>query len=292
LSEIRVACLTTANQPLFQALRCQSKPFVKKTMPSQGTDAILLGSIPPDEVSVREVEREGAFEAEIRINLWQKRMLVSGKVGIEFIARGRIWSLTFFSPSSTTNTTTAGVWQVALCLLEPSPPTYVNSRLIFTLPPSSSKLSVVHPNTSEVTDLISLTPPLDDLSNPVPRSPPLSSSAPLSDRSKSKSKAPQTFEVRLKSSNRLTSRSSDTFLRAVDAECSGQKRWVRGSTSSENWREEDGHWYTNAIVVPFADGPGAELTYDNTPFISADGALYVRLEARLGKPDGPDCVIC
>lgn len=58
---------------------------------TEGTDAILLGSMPPDEVSIREVEREGAFEAEIRINLWLKRMRVSGRVGVEFIARGNFF---------------------------------------------------------------------------------------------------------------------------------------------------------------------------------------------------------
>jgi len=56
--------------------------------------------------------------------------------------------------------------------------------------------------------------------------------------------------------------------------------------------DNDGSTYINAIVVPFEDDAGGELLYDNTPFIATDGALHVRLEARLGKPDATECVIC
>ncbi|KAF8551534.1 hypothetical protein OG21DRAFT_1512617 [Imleria badia] len=287
LSEIRLACLATANQELFQSLRCPRESMIKGMTPlstSPGTDALVLGSMPADEIEIREMEGQGTFMAEIRINLWQKRMRVSGRVNVEFIARGRIWSLTFFSPPSTTRTA-VGMWQVALCLLEHSPPTFVDSRLVIDLPPPSSNLSA---NASQASDLISLSPPPDDPSSPAARSPPPSSPTP-SQKSKSKSKAPQTIEVRLKSTYRLAYRALHTFLAALDAASSIPKEW--SPPQVEQWTDDGGSTYTNAIVVPLDEGAGAELLYDNTPFIASDGTLHVRLEVRLGKPDA-DCVIC
>lgn len=49
----------------------------------------MLGSMPADEVSIHEMDGEGTFVAEIQLSLWQKRMRISGRVSVEFIARGR-----------------------------------------------------------------------------------------------------------------------------------------------------------------------------------------------------------
>jgi hypothetical protein len=47
--------------------------------------------MPADEISIHEMsDGQGAFVADMRINLWQKRMRVSGRVSVEFIARGMI----------------------------------------------------------------------------------------------------------------------------------------------------------------------------------------------------------
>lgn len=61
---------------------------------TKGTDALVLGAMPSDEVSIHEMEAPGqaTFVAEIRINLFQKRLRVSGVVGVDFIARGTIYS--------------------------------------------------------------------------------------------------------------------------------------------------------------------------------------------------------
>ncbi|KAH0825820.1 hypothetical protein J3R83DRAFT_8827, partial [Lanmaoa asiatica] len=274
ISDIRLACLATSNQHLFQSLRCQREPFTKQMTPlSTSADALVLGSMPTDEVSIREMDGQGAFVAEMQINLWQKRMRVSGRVSVEFIARGvtslfvassgcsrlarsfpgRIWSLTFFSPPSTTRTA-VGMWQVALCLLEHSPPTFIDSRLVIDLPPPSSNLP-----TPQTSDLISLSPLPDDPGSSATRLPP-PPSPPLSSKSKSKSKAPQTIEVRLKSVYRLAHRASNTFLTALDAAFSNQKNW--SPPHVEQWTDNGGSTYTNAIVVPLDDGAGAELLYE------------------------------
>jgi len=91
ISDIRLGCLVTSNETLFQALRCQRDPFTKQKAPlstSSGADTLVLGSTPADDISIRELEGEGAFVADMRISLWQKRMRISGRVSVEFIARG------------------------------------------------------------------------------------------------------------------------------------------------------------------------------------------------------------
>lgn len=168
---------------------------------------------------------------------------------------GRIWSLTFFSPPATTRTA-VGTWQVALCLLEHSPPTFIDSRLVIDLPPPLSNLSSA--DGSQASDLISLSPPPEDPSSPATRSFPHSS--PPSHKSKSKSKASQTIDVRLKSTYRLAHRASNIFLAALDAACSGQREW--SPPHVDQWTDNDGSTYTNAIVVPLCDGAGAELLYE------------------------------
>lgn len=221
--------------------------------------------MPADEVSIREMDGQGAFVVEMRINLWQKRMRVSGRVNVEFISRGiispfvsspdrsrlarsslgRIWSLTFFSPPPTTRTA-VGMWQIALCLLEHSPPTFIDSRLMIDLPPSPS-------NASQAGDLISLSPPPDDAGSSVAQSPP-------SNKSKPTSKAPEPIQVRLKSTHRLAYRASDTFLAALDIAFLSQKDW--SPPHVEQWSDSGGSAYTNAIVVPLDNGSGAELLYE------------------------------
>lgn len=87
ISEIRLACLLTSDQALFQRLRL-SPAF----SPLSGTDEIILGaSIPPDTIDVVDVEGdEGAFVANFEILAFQKRMRVSKNIELEFIARGKI----------------------------------------------------------------------------------------------------------------------------------------------------------------------------------------------------------
>ena len=234
---------------------------------TKGTDALVLGSVAADEVPIREMEGQGMFVAEMRINLWQKRMRVSGRVSVEFIARGVLppfnSSLTHSSlstsnmvphllfPTSTTRTT-VGMWQVVLCLLEHSPPTFIDSQLVIDPPPTSS-----NPANTEAIDLILLSPPSDDPG--AVRSPPPTSST-LSHKSKSKSKALQIIQVHFKSTHRLAYRAGNAFLTALDAAFLSQREWSPSHT--EHWSDDGGSTYTNAIVVPLDNGAGAELLYE------------------------------
>jgi hypothetical protein len=87
-SEIRLACLLTSDQALFQRLR-----LLPEFSPLSGTDQILLGaSMPPDGIVVDDVpgDDEGSFVVHFEVVQFQQRMRVSKRVALEFIARGNV----------------------------------------------------------------------------------------------------------------------------------------------------------------------------------------------------------
>lgn len=84
LSEVRLACLQTADQALFQQLR-QTSMFA----PLSGKDDMLLSSSTArDDVYVEDVASEDAFAVRFRVPLFQQRLRVSKHINLEFIARG------------------------------------------------------------------------------------------------------------------------------------------------------------------------------------------------------------
>lgn len=181
---------------------------------AQDSDTLILGSTSADDIDVREVDGEAAFSASIKIRLWQKRMRVAGVVNVEFIARGerslilfssslilagRIWSLTFFSlpsPSSFSSSLTTrgagiGPWRVALSLMEHSPSTFVDGRLV---------IDVFCPRSSSISNLPS------ESSSPAHSKYPSLPSTPVS-TSPTQAKPP--VEIPLQSASRLAHRTSD-----------------------------------------------------------------------------------
>ncbi|KAF8058527.1 hypothetical protein FPV67DRAFT_1428150 [Lyophyllum atratum] len=137
IGDIRHACLLTSDQLLFQRLR-MSPEFA----PLSGTDEMLLGgTIPPDEIGVENVEGdEGAFAVEFGVVHFQKRMLVSKRIELDFIARARMWRLEFSIAQDPSGSGSArqGSWCISLALLEHSPPTWIDSRLIIPEPTPTS----------------------------------------------------------------------------------------------------------------------------------------------------------
>ena len=92
ISEICLACLTNSDQKLFQRLR-RTAPFAGLS----GTDEVLLGgNVPPDDVLVEEIASDhGDFVVHFCIVLFQKRIRISNRVSVEFIARGKpTWTFT------------------------------------------------------------------------------------------------------------------------------------------------------------------------------------------------------
>ncbi|KAK0194140.1 hypothetical protein F5146DRAFT_1134910 [Armillaria mellea] len=125
IAELRLACLVTSDQNLFRHLR-------RELTPLSGTDEMLLGAAGSDDVRVVDTSAtEGAFAAEIEISQFQKRMRVGKEVEVEFIAQARMWRLSFFvSSRDRPRRPRRGSWCVGLSLMESSPPTWVDSRLI------------------------------------------------------------------------------------------------------------------------------------------------------------------
>ncbi|KAJ3894703.1 hypothetical protein GG344DRAFT_73851 [Lentinula edodes] len=168
LVEVRQACLITDDQLLFQRLRL-SPEFASLS----GTDEMLLGEVMiPDDVTVENMlGDDGAFAVNFRIPHFQKRMRVSNEVGVEFIARGRLWRLALDVASkrrSRHGGPPPGSWCIVLSLMENSPPTWVDSRLII----------------QDVSSNVN-TPEIDPLSGePASTSPPSIFSGILGDRSK------------------------------------------------------------------------------------------------------------
>ncbi|PPQ65740.1 hypothetical protein CVT24_011773 [Panaeolus cyanescens] len=136
VKEVRSACLATSDQKLFQRLR-----LTPDFTPVSGKDQMLLGvSMSPDEVEVEELQGDGAmFMVHFVVPHFHKRMVVSKEISLEFIARNRLWRLRFFVSKgehglrvvgSYTAAVKAGTWSISLELLDSSPPTYIDSRIV------------------------------------------------------------------------------------------------------------------------------------------------------------------
>ncbi|KAL0574289.1 hypothetical protein V5O48_007665 [Marasmius crinis-equi] len=154
VDEIKLACLITSDQALFQRLRI-SPEFAALS----GTDQMVLSNTTvPDEVEALEASSdEGAFVVDVKLMQFQKRMRVSGEVGVDFIARGRMWRLAFCISSEKWrhDKPRFGAWYVSLTLLENSPPTWIDSQLLIpdaqlSLPPlGESSLANVPPRSRD-----------------------------------------------------------------------------------------------------------------------------------------------
>ncbi|KAF7309859.1 hypothetical protein MIND_00358000 [Mycena indigotica] len=132
IAEIRLACLLTSDQALFQRLR--SSPDFSPLSP---TDQLILdASIPPDAITVENVPHdEFAFAVDVAIVRFQTRMRVGKHIELDFIARGRMWRLAFHvSERRRAGQPPPGTWFISLGLLEGSPPTWIDSRLLVPAP--------------------------------------------------------------------------------------------------------------------------------------------------------------
>jgi hypothetical protein len=90
ISELRLACLATSDQPMFQRLR-----HLPQFSSIPGADQVLLGTdIPQDEVTVEIGPGvEGAFAANFQIHQFHKRMMISKEITLEFIARSEYFDV-------------------------------------------------------------------------------------------------------------------------------------------------------------------------------------------------------
>jgi len=91
---------------------------------------------------------KGAFTADCIVPQFHKRMMVSKEIVLDFIARNRLWRLSLLIiPDDVWWGPPPGSWCVSLSLLEPSPPTWFNSRL-YIHEPQAGGGTVSHTNSS------------------------------------------------------------------------------------------------------------------------------------------------
>ncbi|KZT72344.1 hypothetical protein DAEQUDRAFT_763071 [Daedalea quercina L-15889] len=132
LSDIRLACLENPDQELFQWIR--RSPSITPLFGA--ADVLFSGAVPKDEVIVEELPGENdMFVGHFRLLMFQKRMRVLKQVALEFIARGRLWSLQIYVATNENarkmrHRAKPGAWVVTLGLLEGSQPTWVDSGFI------------------------------------------------------------------------------------------------------------------------------------------------------------------
>lgn len=131
ISEIRLACLHNSDQLLYQQLRRWSA-----FNPVSGMEEMLMGgSVPHDTIVVENApDDERAFMVRFRVPMFQKRLRISKHIALEFIARGRLWSVRLLIASAENATlrpkAKLGTCVVTLSLLEHSPPTLLDSRFV------------------------------------------------------------------------------------------------------------------------------------------------------------------
>ncbi|KAK7464089.1 hypothetical protein VKT23_006250 [Stygiomarasmius scandens] len=130
ISDILQACLVLGSQDFFQRVR-NLPEFTSLYL--SGADLLLLGSKAPlDDIQVQnmDLKAEGGevpgFEVKFRIPQFQKRMMVSQSVQMEFIAKGRMWRARFFV---ITESDQLGSWALGIQTLEQSAPAYVDATL-------------------------------------------------------------------------------------------------------------------------------------------------------------------
>ncbi|KAI0320553.1 hypothetical protein OF83DRAFT_1169256 [Amylostereum chailletii] len=255
ISEVRHACTFASDNALLDRLRVEFDALEC----IDGSEAMILNADGKkrDKVMVdAPPAADGAFVVDMRVPLFQKRMRVVGKVKVEFIARGRLFYLTFFVNSDfrRAHNYKTGAWLLSLGLEAPSSPTWIDARLTLV---SASTPAILVPAIPDPPPETPSTPPSSRssfFSKALPSIPPSDSIFPTD--KKPKVKPPPEVSVRLKS---------------------GSSELEPGYHGSE-------------IISNIGEGVGA-LQFEGSPFIDDAGTLYARLEARLAKPDS-DCIIC
>ncbi|KAJ6585903.1 hypothetical protein B0H19DRAFT_982007 [Mycena capillaripes] len=129
IKDVRRACISHRSQDMFQFLR-MCPEF--GALPAE--DRFILGVIaPPEEITVETMDGpEQAFSVKFQIPMFQRRMTLSRVIPLEFIARDRLWRLSFYTaeqrslkPKGNLEWFNKKQWGAHLKLCENSPPTHI-----------------------------------------------------------------------------------------------------------------------------------------------------------------------
>ncbi|KAJ6591370.1 hypothetical protein B0H10DRAFT_1960805 [Mycena sp. CBHHK59/15] len=126
ITEARRACIALDNQDMFHSLRLCPE-FEALSVANR----FLLGVlVPPEEIVVKTMAGDAMpFSVHFKIPQYKRRMLLSKAVKLEFIARGRMWTLSFFVANKPTQAWLedgSGLWSLKMPGL--SHPQEINPR--------------------------------------------------------------------------------------------------------------------------------------------------------------------
>lgn len=207
---------------------------------------------------------DAAFGVRMCLVAFQRRMMVRGEVGVEFVAKGRLFRLRFYKsdPSSPSNyappsASHAGAWLVSLHILGASPSTFIDAQLLIPDPAGSS--------------------------SPSPHASPLSYgyAGIFGD-----TKKPSPPHLKPTISIRLSTSSSTSPLVSLPA--------FSSLTRAREKRAYPQMLKDRGVCVSLEQSSlmGASLTYEGSAYLGGDGKLRASLQARLGKRDEMECVVC
>ncbi|KAJ6475797.1 hypothetical protein C8R47DRAFT_985722 [Mycena vitilis] len=131
IRDARRACVSLRSQELFQFLRMRPEFGALSA-----EDRFLIGAlVPPEMIVIKHLEggtTQQAFSVEFTIPQFLKRMSLNREIKLEFIARERLWQLSFFTAVNPTQAWLKnGGWSGSLRLMENSPSTHVEFGLVF-----------------------------------------------------------------------------------------------------------------------------------------------------------------
>ncbi|KAJ7608493.1 hypothetical protein DFH06DRAFT_900344, partial [Mycena polygramma] len=97
IKDVRRACIAARSQEMFHFLRmCPEFGAL-----SEANRFIMGLVVPPEDIRVEIIESpEQAFSVNFRIPMFLKRMMLSKIIEVEFIARERLWRLSFYKAGS------------------------------------------------------------------------------------------------------------------------------------------------------------------------------------------------
>ncbi|KAJ7251214.1 hypothetical protein C8J57DRAFT_1352402 [Mycena rebaudengoi] len=128
ITEAKRACIALSSQDMFHFLRSYSEFGVLSV-----EDKLLLGvTVPPDEIAVKLIDGpQQAFSVQFKVPQFHKRMRISKSVQLHFIARDRMWELSFFvADKSKPRWLKEGGYSMSFTMLENSPATYLEFAVV------------------------------------------------------------------------------------------------------------------------------------------------------------------
>ncbi|KAJ7220420.1 hypothetical protein C8J57DRAFT_1254248 [Mycena rebaudengoi] len=137
ITEAERACIALSSQDMFQFL-CSYSEFGALSVKNK----LLLGvTVPPDEIAVELIDGpQQPFSVQFKVPQFHKRMRISKLVQLHFIARDRMWELSFFvADKSKPRWLKDGSYSIAFNTLENSPATYLEYAVVIDAPATPAK---------------------------------------------------------------------------------------------------------------------------------------------------------